>query len=420
MKIAIAPDIHLNKAVFKGVYDRQFPTVPFRSADFMRAFEWCVDKCINDLHPDLFVIPGDVYDNPSPSNKVRGFFSEQLKRLTSNKIPVVVLVGNHDVYMTTHALNDIRELDLNNIKIIESTKIMDYKGVRLLILPYSVEVEQGNVTMKAEFERFLEEINEKEGDLPTIFFGHFSVQGAKMNEYSDPLQISKGVSKADAKKRDFVNSNKSDISVSDLDRIGAEYVFLGDYHEFQILNTKKCVAMYGGTLEKSDFSEMKQKKGFVFYDSEAEEDGKMGKCRFIENEKCRPMLEMEGKFEDIRDQFSKIDVNDYQEAMVKIIFKGSYDESLVYASNLDSFKKDIVKKLNPIYFDSTQDIEKKDMEEEAQRVEDEINEAGHVSGENIMPIVAEALSERIKDKEEIEKMLSLGNEIYNEVTKGLS
>ena len=63
MKIAIVPDLHLNKSVYKGVYDRDNPSVPFRSADFMRAFESIVDKCINELKPDLFVIPGDVYDN---------------------------------------------------------------------------------------------------------------------------------------------------------------------------------------------------------------------------------------------------------------------------------------------------------------------------------------------------------------------
>jgi len=419
MKIAIAPDIHLNKAVFKGVYDRQYPTVPFRSADFMRAFEWCVDKCINELKPDIFVIPGDIYDNPSPSNKVRGFFSKQLRKLNSNKIPVLILIGIHDVYMTNHALKDIKELGLKSIKIVEDPKILDYKGAHLFLLPYSIEVEQGKVTMKEEFEKFLVKIKEKDDGVPSIFFGHFSVQGAKMNEYADPLQIAKGMTKSEADKKDRLNKNKDDISVSDLDRIGSDYVFLGDFHEFQILKTKNCVALYGGTLEKSDFSEISQKKGFVFYDSDATEEGHLKKCRFIENPNCRPIIELEGNFNKIRDQFNDLDLSKHQEAMVKIKFKGTYNESLIFSSNLDSFKRNIIEKVNPIYFDSTQDVEKKEMKEEADKLEEEIKDTGHLSGDNIMPIVAEALAERVEDEEEMKFMVALGTEIYNEVTKGL-
>lgn len=417
MKIAIAPDIHLNKAVFKGVYDREFTTVPFRSADFMRAFEWCVDKCIDELHPDLFVIPGDVYDNPTPSNRVRGFFSEQLQRLTENKIPIIILLGNHDVFMTNHALKDIKELGLKNIKVIESPTILTYKGVKLLMLPYSTKVEQKKITMKEEFNNFLKEIGEKDDGTPSIFFGHFSVQGAKMNEYDDPLKIATGENK-ELSKKDFINRNPHDIGLKDLDDIGAEYVFLGDFHQFQILKTKKCVALYGGTLEKSDFSEVDQKKGFVFYDSEASEEGNLHKCRFIENTNCRPVLELGGKFDEIKEQYAKIDKSKYQEAMVKLKFKGSDNELLAFSSGLDAFKKDMIEEINPIYFASTQDVKRKEIEEEASKLEEEIKEKGHIDTEDIMPIVMEALVERIEDEKEAQATIDLGSEIYDEVTKG--
>jgi DNA repair exonuclease SbcCD nuclease subunit len=60
MKIAIAGDLHLNKTVYKGVMDRINSQLHFRNADFMKAFDYMVDKCVNEIKPDLFVVPGDV------------------------------------------------------------------------------------------------------------------------------------------------------------------------------------------------------------------------------------------------------------------------------------------------------------------------------------------------------------------------
>lgn len=420
MKIAIAPDIHLNKAVYKGVMDRDNPSVPFRSVDFMKAFEWCVDKCISELHPDLFVIPGDVYDNPSPSNRVRGFFSAQLQRLNANKIPVIILLGNHDVFMTNHALKDIKELEIKNIKVIEDPTIFGYKGVKLLLLPYSMDVEQKKTTMKEEFDKFVEKVQRQADDTPSLFFGHFSVKGAKMNEYDDPALITNSTTTEPDKvaKKDFINRNPKDIGTDDLDRLGAEYVFLGDFHEFQILKTKKCIAMYGGSMEKTDFSEINQKKGFIFYDSEAEEKGNMGKCRFIEYQGCRPMIELKGNFDEIKEQFKKTDKQGLNDSIVKISFEGNEAEKLIFSSELDGFKKEIFEELNPIYFDSTQKVDKAEIEKEATKLEQEIMNKGHLETDDIIPIITELLLMKVEDENEAKAIIELGEEIYNEVVKG--
>ncbi len=420
MKIAIVSDLHLNKSVYKGVKDRDNPAIPFRSADFMRAFEYTVDKCIENFKPDLFIIPGDIYDNPSPSNEVRGFFSAQLHKLTDNKIPVIIILGNHDVFMRNHALKDIKELGLKSIKIIESPMIFTHGGFKFLMFPYSTDVEQKKVTMKEEFDKFLEEIRKKEDGTPSLFFGHFAVQGAKMNEYLDPL-FATNTTITDIlpeNKKDFINRNPKDIRVSDLDKIGADYVFLGDFHEFQVLNTKKCIALYGGSIEKSDFSEIDQKKGFILFDTENKEEGNMGKCRFIEYPNCRPMLQLEGDLNNIKSRFTKQDLTKFQDSIVKISFKGSSEELLTFSSGLDSFKKDLRDKLNPIHMDITQKVKNTVIEEEASKLEQEIMDKGHLETEDIMPIVSEDLKERIKDQVEAQATIDLGFEIYNEVVKG--
>jgi len=428
MKIAVVPDLHLNKSVYKGVKDRDIPSLPFRTVDFMKAFEYVVDKCIQDLHPDLLIVPGDVYDHPSPSNEVRGFLSSQLEKLTSEKIPVVILLGNHDVYQKNHALKDIQELGLKNIRVIEEPTILKYQDVKFLMFPYSLDIEQKKITIREEFNKFLATIKEEDDGTPSIFFGHFGVQNAKINEYIDREFIANINTETDTNtttteitdeaKKAFRNNNPNDICNDDLDDIGADYVFLGDYHEFQILGTKKCIAMYGGSLEKSDFSEIKQTKGFLFYDSDAQPDEKTGKCRFIECPNCRPMIELKGNFDDIKKQFAKEDSTKLKNAIVKISFVGTTDELIAYSTGLEGFKKELREKIDPVHIISIQKIKNQAQDEEASKLEKEIMEKGHMEAEDVIKVVKEILAEKIKDEKELEATNVLAQEIYDEVVKG--
>jgi len=420
MKIAIVPDIHLNKSVYKGIKDRDDPSLPFRSADFMRAFGYIVDLCINEIHPDVFVIPGDVYDHPAPSNKVRGFFSSQLQKLTFNKIPVIILLGNHDVFMKDHALKDIKELALKSVKVIEEPTIFSFKGMKFLACPYSMDVEQKKVSMKEEFTRFLKEIKNKDDGTPSLFFGHFAVHGAKMNEYvaENILTNTTTTLISDGDKQEYINRNPNDIRVEDLDDIGAEYVFLGDFHEFQVLKTKECIAMYGGSIERTDFSEVNQKKGFVLYDSDLDDEKPMGKCKFIEYPNSRPMIEFCGNFDVIRKQFAGCDLSKYQDAIVKIAFKGSREELVEFSSGLEAFKKELREKINPIHIESTQKVKNIVQEEAASKLEKEIMEKGHLEAQDVIDVAKELVKERVSNKTEVQKIIDLAEEIYNEVTKG--
>ena len=177
--------------------------------------------------------------------------------------------------------------------------------------------------------------------------------------------------------------------------------------------------MYGGSVEKSDFSEIEQKKGFIVYDSEAEVNGNMGKCHFVENPTCRPMLQLEGNFDAIREQFAKQDCTTLQECIVKILFKGSPEELILFSSGLDTFKKELREKVNPIHVVTMQKVKNDIIDEEASQLEQEIMAKGHLEVEDIMPIVTEVLKEKISDKEEAEATIALAQEIYDEVTKGV-
>jgi len=424
MKIAVVPDIHLNKTVFKGVMDRDISDLPFRNVDFMKAFAWAVDKNISEIKPDLFVIPGDIYDHPDPSNKVRRFFSKQLRKLNKADIPVIILIGNHDVSKREHAISDIFELQLPKTVVIEKPTINTYKGVKLLLFPYSLEVEQKKKTIKQDFTDFVDEIHKQKLDMPSIFFGHFGVKGASMNQYTEEEvidqmgqvgELTDTVTKITAEvKHEFINNNPKDISLDDLDGIGAEYVMLGDYHKHQVLPTKKCIAMYPGSLEKTNALEADLEKGFVVFDSEAKPDKKMGKCQFIVYPNCRPMIEINGTLSKIRENFKKLDPDKYKGAIVKLGFHGTKDELIDFSSGLETLKREIRDTLNPIHVYNQNDVIDEEQREAATKLETEILKKGHLEAEDVIDCVKEMLEERIKDEKEKKLTIDLTVEEYEE------
>jgi exonuclease SbcD len=418
MKIAIVPDVHLNKAVYKGVMDRDNSLIPFRSVDFMKAFKYVVDKCVNELKPDLFVIPGDIYDNWEPSNKVRGFLSSQLRKLTEAKIPIIILIGNHDISRKDHSLRDIQELGLKSIRIVDMPMIVTYKDTQLFLFPYSLDVEQKKKTIKEDFLDFVKEISAKKNEKPSIFFGHFGVRGASINQYSgdsdddDDDDIFTDTTTTHVK--EYKNRNPNDIDCDDLDSIGAEYVILGDYHKHQILDTKKCIAMYPGSIEKTSFAEVNQKKGFILYDSESTPQNKMGKCSFIEYPNCRPMLELKGNFADVKDAFKKIDCSKYQDAIVKLRFTGTPSELIDFSAGMEALKKEIREKINPIHIYFINKSKDEKQEEEATKLEQDIMENGQLSNDDVKEVVKEVIRERVKDEKEMALTFDLADEIYQE------
>jgi len=421
MKIACINDLHLNKTVYKGVMDREFPSLPFRNADFMRSFAWMVDKCISDIKPDLLVIGGDVYDYYDASNPIRSFFSTQLSKLVENKIPCIILVGNHDVSKKNHALEDVQKLNLKPIRVLDASLILNFKEHRLLFFPYSLDIEQQEITMRDAFKKFAKEIKDDKSDLPSIFFGHFGVKNAILNDYSieenneDEETTNTTTTLINAPRAEYYSRRADDIETTELDGLGVEYVILGDFHRHQILKTK-CYGFYPGSIEKTDINEVNQKKGFMVYDSDAEEIKDYGKCRFIEYPNCRPMIEIRGNFESIKKQFYALDYSKYQSAIVKIVFSGTSEELLDFSSGIDELKKEMVDKINPIHvFTVPKPPRDKIQEQKATALEKEIMDRGHFTDKDILNVLKEMIEERVADKEDLAETLKIANEIYDEV-----
>ena len=72
--------------------DKKYSDLPFRTVDFMNAFEFAIDQSIK-VSPDLIVITGDTYDTYDPSNAARTFLNVQLKKLSDVSLIIILLMA---------------------------------------------------------------------------------------------------------------------------------------------------------------------------------------------------------------------------------------------------------------------------------------------------------------------------------------
>ena len=127
MKLVVESDCHLNKSSFKGVLDKKYNTLPFRTVDFMKAHKYIVDRVVNEIKPDLFVLAGDTYETYDPSNQIRSFANNSFKKMLDAGIEVVLLVGNHDVCKKHHSLSPLKSMNIDKLSIIEEPEVKIYK-----------------------------------------------------------------------------------------------------------------------------------------------------------------------------------------------------------------------------------------------------------------------------------------------------
>lgn len=414
MKISIISDCHLNKVNFSAFKDKE-SGIPYKSHDFMKSFEFMVKKNAEEIKPDLLVIAGDIYDTYDPSNDVRAFFYRQINILTEAKVPVAIIVGNHDICKKSHALSPLAEIKNKNVKVIEEPEFLHFKDHILLFYPYSLSVERKLISNKELFYKFIKEKDEKLlldnelKELPVLFFGHFGVKGAALNLGHS----TKG------KKINHENINSDDISIGDLDNIGANYVFLGDYHSHQILSTKKCISMYTGSIEKDNVTHRNIKKGFVVYDTDYEEDVQYGRSKFIEYPNCRPMVSISGSLNEIRKSVDNLNKIEHNEAAVKILFEGNIKDSHSYHLALPNIIAEIKDKIDPVHIMESQSIVDEEKAEAAKNMEEKIAESGHMTESDVMDVIYEMIKEQV-DENEYKEIVAIANQIKKEAKDRLS
>lgn len=233
MKILCTADIHVGQSSY-GKLD-PISNLNSRTIDALKVFDDMVDYAINNC--DAFIFAGDMFKNALPSPTLQDEVYKRIKRLSDNKITTFILDGNHDVSKLEATKSSLKAFDTFDLPYIYHSKFykeIEFNDINFVFLP--------TYTTRVEIQNILKDFNKE-----TILIGHFTVLGAKLNDW-------------------LIDTNEANIAIEDLTKENVTAVILGHLHKHQILNEKPLI-MYTGSPTRIDFGEEEQEKGFIVLDT---------------------------------------------------------------------------------------------------------------------------------------------------------
>jgi exonuclease SbcD len=266
IKILHLSDIHMGSGFSHGKINPE-TGLNTRLEDFVKSLSQCIDRAINEP-VDLVLFGGDAFPDATPPPYVEEAFASQFRRLADAKIPTVLLVGNHDQHSQGYggaSLSIYRTLAVPGFIVGDKPtthRITTASGdVQVITLPWltrstlltrpeteGLSLAEINDLLIKRIQPVLEgEIRRLDPQLPSILLGHLMVDRAKLGSERF-LAVGKGFT----------------IPLELLTRPEFDYVALGHVHKHQNLNkSDRPPVIYPGSIERVDFGEEKEDKGYV-------------------------------------------------------------------------------------------------------------------------------------------------------------
>lgn len=271
IKILHLSDIHIGSGFSHG---RINPNTGLntRLEDFVNTLSLCIDRALSEP-VDMVIFGGDAFPDATPPPYVQEAFASQFRRLVDANIPTVLLVGNHDLHsqgIGGASLNIYRTLGVPGFVVGDSLTthhIQTPNGkVQVITLPWltksmlmtrkettGMSMAEVNQLLTDKLQVVLEgEVRNLDPNLPTILLAHLMADNAMLGA-ERLLAVGKGFT----------------LPASLLIRPCFDYVALGHVHCHQNLNkSNDPPVVYPGSIERVDFSEEKEQKGYVMVELE--------------------------------------------------------------------------------------------------------------------------------------------------------
>jgi exonuclease SbcD len=277
MKIIHFADLHLGVET----YGRTDPATGLSSRllDFLAALDHLVDYAVEN-QVDLVLFCGDAYKNREPTPTQQREFARRINRLAQKDIPVFLLTGNHDLPNAFGRATATEIFDTLAIqKVYVSSRPDIYRiptasgPLQIVSLPWLrrsallSKEETKDLKFKQINERLEEvltnivtaNIQKLDPSLPAILAAHVWVVGAKVGSEAS-----------------MTIGQEHTLLPGSIAHPAFDYIALGHIHRHQVLRENPPV-VYAGSLERLNFSEEADEKGFYVVDIEP--DGETGKRR---------------------------------------------------------------------------------------------------------------------------------------------
>ena len=266
IKLLHFADAHIDMTNF-GSHDPE-TGLPERVMDFLRSLDTIIQAAI-DEKVDLVIFAGDAYKDRAPAPTFQREWGRRLMRLSKAGIPTILLTGNHDISPSqrkAHALQEFDTLAPDHIRVVSNLRLLtpaDLEGlpIQVMAIPWITRAGVMQTITSGESEeedplRIIENsvsdwiglaLSETDPDLPIILTAHASVAGAKLGNEQE-IKIG----------RDVI------LPLGLVCNPRFDYVALGHIHRYQDLNLgAHPPVVYPGSIERVDFGEVNEEKGFV-------------------------------------------------------------------------------------------------------------------------------------------------------------
>lgn len=271
MKLLHFSDLHLGVELY-GTLDSR-TGLSSRVGDFLKVFDVIIERAIADDY-DAVLFSGDAFKNRDPSPTLQREFAKRVVRLAQAGVPIVIIVGNHDlpnVLTRATPVEIYQVLSIPGVHVcrqIERVDVQTKSGVlqvvalpwvtRSMLLAMEQYREMGDIDLEREMASLIASavrglMTGLDPGLPSVLMAHVSVQGASLG-YEQSIMLGRDVT----------------VGLDDLSSRGFDYVALGHIHKHQVLSTNPP-SVYAGSPERIDFGEEQEAKGFVSVTIEPDE-----------------------------------------------------------------------------------------------------------------------------------------------------
>ena len=342
IKILHLSDIHMGSGFSHGRLNPK-TGLNTRLEDFMGSLSLCIDRAIA-TPVDLVLFGGDAFPDATPPPFVHEAFASQFRRLADANIPTVLLVGNHDQHSQGNggvSLSIYRTLAVPGFIVgdrLTTHRITTRNGdIQVITLPWltratlltrpeteGLSLSGVNELLINRLEPVLEgEIRQLDTSVPTVLLAHLMADRASLGAERF-LAVGKGFT----------------VPLSLLNRPQFEYVALGHVHKHQNLNpSNDPPIVYPGSIDRVDFSEEKEDKGYVLIEV-AKGEVKWEFCPLP----VRPFRSIEVDVSEAenpqKELLKALKKHDIQEAVIRLVYKIRSEQlELINTNQLDEALK---------------------------------------------------------------------------------
>jgi len=292
MKIVHFADAHIGMETYGSMDPAS--GLSTRVLDELNAMDKVIDYAIGNS-VDLVLFCGDAYKNREPSQTHQREFARRLRRLSGAGIPTVIVVGNHDLSGAPGKASSVEifdTLDIENVYIAGKPGILNMKTnhgeIQVAVFPWlrrnalltrEESKNLGITELTSQMQdvmsaRLVELAGEIDSSKPAILAGHLAVAEARTGT-----------------EKTMIIGNDPVVLLSTIASPVYDYVALGHVHRGQVLCENPPV-VYSGSLERLDFGDEGQEKGFYVID--IENDGGKKSTRYeFHNIAARRFLTLE-------------------------------------------------------------------------------------------------------------------------------